>query len=141
MILSHKQQNWLRNAAFLCGVLMLSMLSCTPGFSQAPKGDLPAHQATLTWTAGTNTTSSNAYRCPGTCSLTSGTFTVLNSAPITTTTYADTGVSANTQYSWCVTGLVTLQTGPFETACSNIVTATIPKDAGGVPSGLAVGVQ
>lgn len=75
-----KQRNWLRNAAFLCGVLMLSMLSCAPGFSQAPKGDLPAHQATLTWTAGTGTTSSNAYRCPGACSLTSGTFTVLNSA-------------------------------------------------------------
>ena len=146
MILSHKQRNWLRNAAFLCGVLTLSMLSCTPGFSQAPKGTLPAHQATLTWTnpsdpSGTTITGANAYRCPGTCSLTSGTFTVLNSAPITATTYADTGVSANTEYSWCVTGLVTLATGPFETACSNLVTATIPKDAAGAPSGLAVGVQ
>lgn len=141
MTLSHKRRHWLRSAAFLCGVWMLSMLSCTAGFSQAPKGDLPAHQAALTWTAGTGTSSSNAYRCPGTCSLTSGTFTVLNSAPITATTYADTGVVANTQYSWCVTGLVTLQTGPFETACSNIVTATIPKDAAGEPSGLAVGVQ
>jgi len=90
---------------------------------------------------GTNTTSSNAYRCSGACSLTSGTFAVLNSAPITTVTYVDTGVLANTEYSWCVTGLVTLQTGPFETACSNIVTATIPKDAAGAPSGLAVGVQ
>ena len=90
---------------------------------------------------GTNTTSSNAYRCSGACSLTSGTFAVLNSAPITTVTYVDTGVLANTECSWCVTGLVTLQTGPFETACSNIVTATIPKDAAGAPSGLAVGVQ
>jgi hypothetical protein len=141
MILLLKRQNWFRNAALLSGAWMLSMLSCAPGFSQAPKGTLPAHQATLSWTAGTSTTSSNAYRCPGTCSLASGTFTVLNSAPITATTYADTGVSANTQYSWCVTGLVTLQTGPFETACSNIVTATIPKDAAGAPSGLAVGVQ
>lgn len=89
MIPWHKRQNWLRSAAFLCGGLALLMLSCTPGFSQAPTGDLPVHQATLTWTAGTNTTSYNAYRCPGACSLTSGTFTLLNTAKITTATYVD----------------------------------------------------
>ena len=141
MILSQKQQSWHKRFVIL-GLLLIGLALGSPSSNaQAPKGDLPPHQATLAWTAGTGTTGSNAYRCPGTCSLTSGTFTVLNSAPITATSYVDTGVTSNTPYSWCVTGLVTLSTGPFETACSSIVTATIPKDAAGVPSGLAVGAQ
>lgn len=120
-------------------LLSLILLAALEAHAQAPKGTIPPHSSTLTWTnptnpAGTTITGSNAYRCPGTCTATSGTFVVLNSAPISGTSYADTAVLANTTYSWCVTNLVTLSTGPFETACSNIATATIPKDAAGVPT-------
>jgi hypothetical protein len=137
MILMPKWLNW-RNSLLLA-VLVLGISAI--GHAQAPKGDLPPHQAALTWTAGTGTTASNAYRCPGTCSATSGTFTVLNSAPITATSFTDSTVSANTTYSWCVTGLVTLSSGPFETPCSAVVTATIPKDAAAAPTNPSVTVQ
>lgn len=109
--------------------------------AQAPRGTLPPHGAILTWVAGANTTASNVYRCPGTCTASSGVFTVLNAAPLTAVTYNDSPLSANTTYSWCVTGLVTLSSGPFETACSVVVTATVPKDAAGVPGGVVVTVQ
>jgi len=97
MILSHKRHPSFRKpygAAILLTALLPLFGAAIPMHAHAPKGDLPPHQATLTWTAGTNTTGSNACRCPGTCSLTSGTFAVLNSAPITATTYVDTGVVA-----------------------------------------------
>lgn len=122
-------------------LLALFMVAiATAAHAQAPKGNLPPHQAPLTWTngvdpAGTTITGSNPYRCPGTCTATSGTFTVLTATPLsaTTTSYVDSAVLANTTYSWCVTNLVTISTGPFETACSNIVTATIPKDTATPP--------
>lgn len=123
-----------------CIALVLVLIAIAPRVhAQAPKGTIPPHQSDLTWTnptdpAGTTITGSNVYRCPGTCTSTSGTFTLLNSAPIAGTTYSDLAVVASTQYSWCVTNLVTLSSGVFETACSNIVTATIPKDEAGAPA-------
>jgi hypothetical protein len=125
---------------FVMFAVLATLAAIAPGArAQAPKGTIPPHQATLTWTnptdpTGTTITGSNAYRCPGTCTATSGTFAVLNSAAISGTSYVDSAVQSNTTYSWCVTNLVTLSTGPFETACSNVVTATIPKDAAGVPA-------
>lgn len=129
----------------LCFTLLL--ISGGLAHAQAPAGNLPAHQATLTWTnptdpSGTTITGSNAYRCSGTCTMTSGTFAVLNSSPITgSTTYTDKTVAASTTYSYCVTDLVTLSTGSFETACSNIQSATIPPNAASAPSLAAPSVQ
>jgi hypothetical protein len=119
--------------------LVLMAAAVTFAHAQAPKGTIPPHQADLSWTnptdpAGTTITGSNVYRCPGTCIPSTGSFGALNSTPISGTTYADFAVSASTTYSWCVTNLVTLSTGSFETACSNIVTATIPKDAASAPT-------
>jgi hypothetical protein len=116
--------------------------------AQAPSGTIPPHQAKLTWTnpsdpSGTTITGSNVYRCPGACTATTGTFAVLTSTPLpaTSTSYTDLAVAANTQYSWCVTNTVTLSTGPFETPCSAVVTATIPKDAASAPQNPTVAVQ
>lgn len=123
-------------------LLALFMVAiATAAHAQAPKGNLPPHQATFTWTngvdpSGTTITGSNPYRCAGTCTATSGTFAVLTPSPLsaTTTSYVDSAVLANTTYSWCITNLVTTSTGSFETACSNIVTATIPKDVASSPT-------
>lgn len=116
--------------------------------AQAPKGNLPPHQASLTWVngvdpVGTTITGSNVYRCNGACSATSGVFTNLTATPLgaSVQSYTDTAVVANTQYSWCVTNLVSLSTGPFETACSNVFTATVPKDSAVPPTGLVVATQ
>lgn len=131
-------------------LLSLVLIAAATSFAhaQAPKGTLLPHQASLSWTngvdpTGTTITGSNVYRCPGSCTSTSGTFAVLNSAPLgaTVTTYVDTAVSANTTYSWCATNLVTISSGPFETPCSNVFTATIPKDAAVPPTLNAPAVQ
>ena len=113
--------------------------------AQAPKGTLPPHQTTISWTnptdpVGDTITGSNAYRCPGTCTASSGTFAVLNSTPISGTSYVDSAVTANTTYTYCVTNLVTLPTGSFETPCSAVVTATIPNSPG-VPTAVTVSAQ
>jgi len=108
--------------------------------AQAPKGTPIQHEGILTWTASAGASGYNAYRCSGTCTLTTGTFAVLNPAPFTPTTYTDTAVVQGTTYSWCVTSLATLSTGPFETECSNIVTGTIPKDPT-IPPQISLSVQ
>lgn len=153
MMHSVRRQNLFSGKLFHSLALFVAMAAIAlvlPSFAQAqaPKGNLPPHGASLTWAngidpSGTTITGSNVYRCPGTCSTTTGTFTLLTTTPLpaTTLSYADNAVVANTTYSWSVTNLVTLSTGPFETASSNVVTATIPKDQASGPTGLAVAVQ
>lgn len=130
-------------------VSLTAICLCFPGRmnAQAPTGNLPPHQATVSWTngvdpAGDTLTGSNVYRCPGTCTLTSGTFANLTSTPLSASTlsYVDKAVTESSTYSYCVTNLVTLSTGPFETPCSSVVSATIPK-APAAPSGVSAVVQ
>ena len=154
MILLRKRPNSFRPCTVrlfrsLAGLVLLFALSAVTGHAQAPKGTLPPHQAIATWVngvdpAGTTITGSNVYRCGGTCTATSGSFVLMTATPLAPTvlTYTDTNnVIANGTYSWCVTNLVTIPTGPFETPCSNIVTLTIPKDGGVSPTGLVISAQ
>jgi hypothetical protein len=118
-------------------LLLLGLLLVIPALAhaQAPRG--PKHQASLSWTAATGATGYNVYRCSGTCTATTGAFAVINSSSISGTIFVDSGVVNGSTYSWCVTSLAT----SFESACSNIVTATIPKDLVGAPTGFSVAAQ
>lgn len=138
-----KRRSWRRRlfglATFGLVLGLVSFYRLPATQAQAPEG--PQHQATASWSAATGATGYNVYRCPGTCTATNGTFTVLNAAPITATSFIDANVVNGSTYSWCATSLATLSTGPFESACSTIATATIPKDPAAAPAGFVVTVQ
>ena len=93
--------------------LMLLFLA-VPLNAQTKKGfkaTLTAHGMLLTWTApatvgGSGTIASyNIYRCPGTCTLTSGAFTMLTGQIPTILTYLDPagGLTSGSTYTWAVT--------------------------------------
>lgn len=121
-------------------LLSVVFIAVAASLAHAQKGPLlPPHDSTLTWTnpqdpSGTTIVGSNVYRCTGTCG--GSALVLLTTTPLSATTvsYVDTAVTANTTYSWAVTNLVTISTGTFETSFSNIVTATIPKDAASAPT-------
>lgn len=124
MTYSQKRQNSSNGkfvlSTFLPG-LLLSLSAPIRMHAQVPAGTQAS--ATLTWTASSGATSYNAYRSAAA----TGPFSVLNSAAITSTSYADLRVTVGNTYYYCVTALVALSTGPFESACSAVVSGTIPK--------------
>lgn len=98
--------------------------------AQVPGGS--GHGAKLTWTASTGATGYNVYRSSVGAT---GPFVVLNTTgPVSTTGFSDTNVTKSTAYWWCVTAVA----GSFESACSSVVTATIPGDATAPPIGVVI---
>ena len=97
------------------GTLSLPLFGC----AQVPAGT--PGQATLAWNASPDTVAGyNVYRA-----LTAnGSFSKLNSSPVTTLSFVDSIVTRQTTYFWCVTAQTA--TG-LESPCSNVVSATIPK--------------
>ena len=81
---------------------------------------VPAHSATLNWTASTSTVIGyNVYR--GTVS--GGPYTLLNPSPVAATQYVDSTVAAGQTYYYVVTAVAS---GDAQSADSNQVSATIP---------------
>ena len=86
----------------------------------------------------------NVYRCPGTCSLISGTWAKINGSTLDPTiTYLDpaSGLAVNTTYSYAVTAV---NSSGNESAYSNIVTVTTPASFPvnpAAPTGLTAIVQ
>ena len=79
-----------------------------------------AHSVTLSWTASTSTVSGyNAYRS----SVSSGPYTKLNSALITTTQYTDSTVVAGQTYFYMVTSV---DSSNVESTDSNQISTTVP---------------
>lgn len=138
MTIWQKRQSW-RSGKFVPSTLLLGLLLLLSVpirmHAQAPAGTQAS--ATLTWTASSGATSYNAYRSAAA----TGPFSVLNSAAITSTSYADLSVTVGNTYYYCVTALVTLSTGPFESACSTVVSGTIPKAPVIAPTNVSVAVS
>ena len=127
--------------------VLIVLVSGSAAHAQAPQGNLPPHQAKVTWTNGVDPvgdtiSGSNVYRCPGTCTLTSGTFSLLTTTPVSASalSYVDSAVTESTTYTWTVTNLVQLSTGTFETPATSVAVGTIPKAAQGATS-VSVAVQ
>jgi hypothetical protein len=142
MIDLQKQQTGVRRyfvKAFLLAILFVGLTSAT--YAQGPpQGNGVKHQATLTWAPDTGATGFNVYRSTSA----TGAFVSLTATPITTLTapsFIDSAVAQGTTYFWCVTALATISTGPFESACSTVVTGTIPKEPTGAPSGVSLAIQ
>lgn len=127
-------------------IVLFAMIAAfsASSFAQIPQGSAH-HEATLTWNQDVGATGFNVYRSllPG------GPFAIISTSPVpeppstssTLPSFIDVNVVQGTTYSWCVTALATISTGVFETACSNVVTATVPKDPVGSPGGLSVVAQ
>ncbi len=81
---------------------------------------VPAHSATLNWTASTSTvTGYDVYRG----SVSGGPYTLLTPSPITGTQYVDSSVTAGQTYYYVVTAVAS---GNVQSVDSNQVSATIP---------------
>jgi hypothetical protein len=100
--------------------LALLVLSAIPARAQS-------NTVLLTWTAGANDATYNVLRAPGACS-SSSTFTVVNTTPITATTYTDTSAvlaSGATAVSYCYE-VDAFNSAGAASSPSNQVTAVIP---------------
>jgi hypothetical protein len=141
MMTYQKQQSTRKfwHVAVLTALASLLLLSASTAHAQGPpQGNGVKHQATLTWAVDAGATGFNVYRSASA----TGTFALLTPTPVTNLTapsFIDT-TATGTNF-WCVTALATISTGPFETACSNVVTGTIPKDPTTAPSGLVLATQ
>jgi hypothetical protein len=150
MIHWQKPRNW-RSAAFGTKILLKALaLSCMAllfaGIARAQvPGGTAHHEATLTWNQDAGATGFNVYRA-----LTpTGPFSIVSVTPVpeppstsqTLPSFVDVNVVQGGTYSWCVTALATISTGTFESACSSVVTASIPKDPVPTPGGLGVVTQ
>jgi len=81
---------------------------------------IPAHSATLAWTASTSSVSGyNVYRS----GVSGGPYTKLNSSLVTTTSYTDSAILAGTTYYYVVTSVNSTN---VESVLSNEVSTTIP---------------
>lgn len=96
------------------------------------------HSAKLTWTApaaGNCTLSGyNIKRSTST-----GTEITIATAASTATAFTDSSVTGGTTYFWVVTATTNTTSCNSESVPSNEVTAAIPKDSIGAPTGLSVG--
>jgi hypothetical protein len=99
--------------------------------SAAAQGPAYPYSVVLTWIAPTGNapTGYNVYRAPYSASA-CGTYAVLNSTAITTTTYTDTTVTPGAQYCYEVTALQgTAESGP-DVLASNPVSLPPPPPTG-----------
>ena len=102
------------------GVTVTSNASNSPVSISLSGTGVPAHSATLNWTASTSTVIGyDVYR--GTVS--GGPYTLLNPSPISGTQYVDSSVTAGQQYFYVVTAVAS---GNVQSVDSNQVSATIP---------------
>lgn len=118
---------------FIATLAFLAMFIALPASAQT-------HAVGLSWSAPTSggaPTGYHVYRTAtsgGCSSVTAAGCTNVGSTSATTTTFSDTTVQGAQTYFWVVTAFNTAgESGP-----SNQVTATIPPDPSGAPSGLTV---
>ena len=102
------------------GVTVTSNASNSPVSISLSGTGVPAHSATLNWTASTSTVIGyDVYRG----SISGGPYTLLTQSPISGTQYVDSSVTAGQQYFYVVTAVAS---GNVQSVDSNQVSATIP---------------
>jgi hypothetical protein len=111
--------------------IALAIIALAGIFTPKATAAQTVHATNLSWKAPIAPPTSygfNIYKCPGTCTLTSGTWTkLIGSINSATLAWQDTVVTAGSTYSYYVTAYDTTGSGLYlESAPSNIYTGTIP---------------
>jgi hypothetical protein len=111
-----------QNSGAVTGSLQItsSASTATTNVVLSGTGGTVQHSVAITWAASSSTVSGyNVYRS----TTSGGTYTKLNSAPVTTLTYTDSTVSSGITYFYVVTDVASDGT---ESAFSNQATAAVP---------------
>ena len=107
----------------IASLICLASLFCATS-AKAQTGT--QHGVELTFTASTSTVAGyNIYQCAGTCTVTSGVWLKVDSAPFTATNYLVpfTGLTAGSTYSYTATAV---DSSGDESVGSNVATVSLP---------------